>query len=152
MYRHPVYFTAVTSLTVARYAAAMNIDYIGFCFEPGDPKFMTVAKAKEIMGWLSGVKFLGEFNSKPADEILAIGLELGLDGVVLKGDYSMIDLDSIPFLKITMDKFGDLQMENGKIFDKSGNIFATCIETGTEDDTGIVDFTPITEVLEKLEI
>jgi phosphoribosylanthranilate isomerase len=152
MYRHCVYFRSVSSLTVARYAAAMNIDYIGFCFEPSDPKFITVAKAKEIMQWLSGVKFIGEFNGKPADEIAAIGLELGLDAVMLNADYSLKDLDTIPFLKITSGNSGDMKLDGDKILDKDGNIFALCFETGMEDQTGMLDFSMLTEELEKLEI
>jgi phosphoribosylanthranilate isomerase len=151
MYKHPVYFESVNSLTVARYAAAMNIDFIGFCFEHDDSRYITVAKAKEIISWLSGVKFFGEFRGKPADEIVAIGLELNLDAVVLRGDYSRMQLDAIPFTRITTDDSGDMKIKEDRIIDKDGKIFALCFETGPEDDTGIIDFSEVTEALEKLE-
>ncbi len=46
------------------------------------------------MGWLSGVKFVGEFYNRPVDEILAIGLELKLDMVLLYGDYTQVELNA----------------------------------------------------------
>lgn len=97
MYKHPIAFLSVNNLTVARYAAAMMADYVGFCFDSSSDKYITVVKAKEIMGWLSGVKFIGEFYTKPADEITAIALELNLDKVMLYGEYSNLDMDTIPF-------------------------------------------------------
>ncbi len=154
MYKHPIAFLSVNNLTVARYAAAMMADYIGFCFDSTSENFITVAKAKEIMGWLSGVKFIGEFHSKPMDEITAIALELNLDLVLLYGPYAVEDIESIPFEIITHtpNQSGKYYLEEGQIMDADGNIFIIPFYSANEDETGVVDFEEISEKLSALEI
>jgi phosphoribosylanthranilate isomerase len=153
MYKHPIAFLSVNNLTTARYAAAMMVDYIGFCFDDAHEKFITVGRAKEIMGWVSGVKFIGEFYKKPADEILAIALELKLDMVLLYGNYTESDIDSIPFKRIltTSTPAGNYLLADEQILDADRNIFALPIYSANEDETGIIDFTDITDKLNALE-
>lgn len=154
MYSSPVYFLSVNNLTVARYAAAMMVDYIGFCFDPGDEKFITVAKAREIMGWLSGVQYVGEFRHKPLDEVLAIALELNLPLVLLRDAVITEIPDGLPFKTITVfpNETGTYCMKDDVITDANGNIMALAFDTGKEDETGVVDFSEVNEALEKLEI
>ena len=154
MYKHPIAFLSVNNLTTARYAAAMMVDYIGFCFDHENEKFITVGKAKEIMGWLSGVKFIGEFYNKPADEIIAIAMELKLDMVLLYSSYTEAELESIPFKKITTlpGAPGNYILAEDKIFDSNQNIFALPFYSGHEDETGLIDFREITDKLNALEI
>ena len=154
MYSSPVFFLSVNNLTVARYAAAMMVDYIGFCFDPSDEKFITVAKAKEIMGWLSGVQFVGEFRNKPLDEVLAIALELNLPLVLLQDDVISSIPEGLPFKTITVfpNTAGDYHMKENVITGADGSIMAIAFHTGKEDETGVIDFSEITEALEKLEI
>lgn len=92
-YPYKIKFAAVSNLTSARYAAAMEADYIGFCFDQQSQAFITVEKAKEIIQWCTGVSFIGEFRNKPVDEIFAIAAELQLDGVELCGNYSDAELN-----------------------------------------------------------
>ncbi len=154
MYKHPIAFLSVNNLTVARYAAAMMADYIGFCFDSSNSKNITVAHAKEIMGWLSGVKFIGEFYQRPSDEIIAIAMELDLDFVLLYGQYTDAELESISFHKITIavSPWSDYVLVNQQIIDSHGEIFAIPFYSSDEDDTGVIDFTDISEKLEALTI
>ena len=154
MYKHPIAFLSVSSLTVARYAAAMLVDYIGFCFDPQSPDFITVSAAKEIVGWLSGVKFIGEFHNKPVDEVNAIGNELNLDYVLLKGDYRDEELKSAQFKIISGSKSfnSEYYLDHDRIIDEAGNIFALLFYPGKEDETGVLDFEEITGKLNALEI
>ncbi len=153
MYKHPIAFLSVNNLTTARYAAAMMLDYIGFCFDPAQEKYITVEKAKEIMGWLSGVKFIGEFYSRPADEINAIAMELNLEMVLMYGDYSETDIGSIPFKKIlTVSRPpGNYLLADEQILDAARNIFALPFYSHGEDETGLIDFSEITAQLNALE-
>ena len=154
MYKHPIAFLSVNNLTAARYAAAMMVDYVGFCFDSNNERFITVGKAKEIMGWLSGVKFIGEFHNKPADEITAIALELNLDMVLLYGDYTDEEIASIPFKKILTHTLppGNFLLADEQILDPGRNIFAIPFYSGKEDETGVIDFDDITEKLNALEL
>ncbi len=153
MYKHPIAFLSVNNLTVARYAAAMMVDYVGFCFDPANEKYITVAKAKEIMGWLSGVKFIGEFYVRPADEIMAIALELKLDLILLYGNYTAEDMESIPLKKITQGhtSYSDYVLGEEQIMDQEGDIFAVPFLSASEDETGMIDFEETTEKLSALE-
>ncbi len=154
MYKHPIAFLSVNNLTVARYAAAMMVDYVGFCFDSNSEQFITVAKAKEIMGWLSGVKFIGEFNQKPTDEIMAIALELQLDAVLIQGNYTSEEIASIPFQKIGPSSIAgvDYLLEPNQILNQDGSIFALTFTTGGEDETGVMDFETLSEKLQELEL
>lgn len=154
MYKHPIAFLSVNNLTVARYAAAMMADYVGFCFDSSSEKNITVAKAKEIMGWLSGVKFIGEFYSRPADEIAAIALELNLDKVLLYGTYSESDMQLIPFdiIATKIDPRVSFLIDEEKITGTDGTIFAIAFYSGNEDETGVINFDEITEKLEGMEV
>ena len=154
MYKHPIAFLSVNNLTVARYAAAMMADYVGFVFDSTLENNITVAKAKEIIGWLSGVKFIGEFYNRPADEITAIALELQLDMVLLYGDYSAADAASIPFTKIFKSRhpLAMYFLEEDKIVDKDENVFAIPFYMEDEGETGVIDFGDITDKLNALEI
>jgi phosphoribosylanthranilate isomerase len=154
MYKHPVAFLSVNNLTVARYAAAMMVDYVGFCLDNNREDTITVAKAKEIMGWLSGVKFIGEFYDRPADEITAIALELKLDLVLLYGEYSDEEIKSFPLPAISRSfkPFTTYIFHDEIITDKDGNIFAIPFYSEKEDETGVIDFGEITDKLNALEV
>ncbi|MAT54534.1 MAG: hypothetical protein CMN32_08625 [Saprospirales bacterium] len=72
---------AVTNLTDARYFAARGVDWMGFVLEPGQEDAVSKEQFETIRGWVDGVKFVGEFDLTPADEILALATELKLDAV-----------------------------------------------------------------------
>lgn len=67
-----VKISGITNLSDARYCAGMYVDLIGFAIEEDSEKHVTPAKFQEITGWVSGLEFVGEFNSLPAKDALEI--------------------------------------------------------------------------------
>jgi phosphoribosylanthranilate isomerase len=64
-----VYIRDVINLSDARYCAAMGADLIGFRLDPSKRESLNPAKCKEIAGWISGVKIVGEFGSASSEVI-----------------------------------------------------------------------------------
>lgn len=59
---------SLTNLSDARYFAAQNADWVGFCLDAGDDSFVQPTKLKEMSGWIEGPSILGEFGAQsPAD-------------------------------------------------------------------------------------
>jgi phosphoribosylanthranilate isomerase len=69
----------ITNLSDARYCAGMGVDILGFCFDKNSDQYINPESYKEIVGWLSGPKFVGEFESMDVNEILDLEHELNLD-------------------------------------------------------------------------
>ena len=61
--------TNVSNLSVARYFAAWNVDFMSFQFDPEHPLFIHPSNALEIKNWLSGPKYGGVFNQHELAEI-----------------------------------------------------------------------------------
>lgn len=53
----------VNNLSDARYCAGMGVDLLGFCLEPGNENFISQEKFNEIAEWISGVEYVGEFDT-----------------------------------------------------------------------------------------
>ncbi|MDX1628189.1 MAG: phosphoribosylanthranilate isomerase [Fulvivirga sp.] len=64
-----VLISAINNLSDARYCAGMDVDLLGFNFEENNPNYITPETFKELVEWLSGVSFVGEFETKkdPSD-------------------------------------------------------------------------------------
>lgn len=69
----------VTNLSDARYAAAVGIHYIGFCFDPSDENYLAPIRAKEMIDWISGSNIVAEFGDQPLSEIRDISELLHID-------------------------------------------------------------------------
>ncbi|AWW28666.1 phosphoribosylanthranilate isomerase [Echinicola strongylocentroti] len=65
-----VKISTVNNLSDARYCAGMYVDLMGFNLEEGSKDFMSAEKYKELTEWLSGLKYVGEFESTHPDSIL----------------------------------------------------------------------------------
>lgn len=63
---------AVTNLTDARFFAAYGVDYIGFCFDPQDPSYISPEQAMAIAGWISGPRIVAEFAHQDAGNVANI--------------------------------------------------------------------------------
>jgi phosphoribosylanthranilate isomerase len=59
----------VNNLSDARFAAAVGVSYIGFCFDPDSPTYIPPIKAKEIMDWITGSHLVAEFGNQSLEEI-----------------------------------------------------------------------------------
>lgn len=64
-----VLISSVNNLSDARYCAGMDVDLIGFSFEENQPNYISETVYKELTEWLSGVDFVGEFQSSTVDFI-----------------------------------------------------------------------------------
>lgn len=79
---------SITNLTEARYYAAQEVDYVGFCMDPENPSFMPINQVKEIKEWIIGPKIVGEFGAQSWSFITDKVHELGLDAVQIKLNYT----------------------------------------------------------------
>lgn len=73
----------VTNLSDARYAAAVGIEYIGFCFDPSSEHYVAPIKAREMIDWITGSHIVAEFGQQSADEIRDISELLQVDVIEL---------------------------------------------------------------------
>jgi hypothetical protein len=69
MYPSKIKLSNINNLSDARFAAAVGIDYIGFCFDADDASYIPPVKAKEIFEWTSGINIVAEFGEQRIDEI-----------------------------------------------------------------------------------
>ena len=59
----------VSNLSVARYFAAWNVDFMSFRFDLDHPLFIHPSSASEIKNWLSGPQYGGTFTNHETSEI-----------------------------------------------------------------------------------
>ncbi|MFY0652334.1 MAG: hypothetical protein JXQ96_09890 [Cyclobacteriaceae bacterium] len=71
----------ITNLSDARYCAGMGVDMLGFCFDEASDDFIGVDNYKDITGWVSGPKLVGEFSGSNEEYILKTIAELEFDMV-----------------------------------------------------------------------
>lgn len=60
---------SITNLTDARFFAAYEVDYIGFCFDPQSPNYISPQNALAIKGWIHGPKIVAEFANQDLDNV-----------------------------------------------------------------------------------
>ncbi|RAI94100.1 phosphoribosylanthranilate isomerase [Algoriphagus yeomjeoni] len=65
-----VKISGITNLSDARYCAGMYVDLLGFSLEEESEKFINSTLYNEITGWVSGLEFVGEFQSYESDKVL----------------------------------------------------------------------------------
>lgn len=74
-----VKISGVTNLSDARYCAGMGVDMIGFPLDPDNEKYVNPEKYQEIVNWLSGVQFVGEFNHSDLNTVESIFRDYPVD-------------------------------------------------------------------------
>lgn len=72
--------THITNLTDARYFAVFA-EWIGFNLEPKTPQVLHTDTARELIGWLSGVRIVGEFGNSSVAYINTVANALQLDTI-----------------------------------------------------------------------
>jgi len=82
----PFKASSITNLTDARYFSAWGATWIGFCFDPESPDYISPEKALEIKGWLHGPRYLGEFGNQDADNVAGIASFVGLEALEMPID------------------------------------------------------------------
>jgi len=74
---------AITNLTDARYFAAWDVEWLGFCLDPGSAEYISPATVKAIKEWVEGPQVIGEFGLQTTDEILSAISLLDLQAIQL---------------------------------------------------------------------
>ena len=107
MLKTKVIASSITNLTDARYFAAWEVNWLGFCFEEGSENYISPQAMYAMKEWVNGVKFMGEFRNMNSADILDHVEKLGLDAVQvdeLTGLDVLMDLqDFVVFKEIEID-------------------------------------------------
>lgn len=91
--------SSITNLTDARFFSAIGAHYLGFCFDVLNENNISVAKAKEIIGWLHEPIIIGEFgNHQTKEEIEFIAKEMKLSEIQISFNHPQRN-------DLTFDKF-----------------------------------------------
>jgi len=90
----------ISNLSDARYCAGMGVDMLGFNFKAGDPEAISINDYKGIAEWLSGVRFVGEFQDSSIDIIRDISDQLQFDAIEIDNPEICRELavDGIPIV------------------------------------------------------
>lgn len=75
--------SSITNLTDARYFAARDVRWMGFCLDPASPDYLQPNIAQAVMEWVEGPLFVGEFGHQSTDLIRATAEQLELKAVQL---------------------------------------------------------------------
>src|SRR5690606_13333677 len=76
--------SGIHNLTSARYFAARNVDYMGFCITPSHPSYCSPEKISEIISWVEGPEFVLECDVV-TPELLSITETTGIQNIHLSG-------------------------------------------------------------------
>ena len=138
MYRSKIKLSNITNLSDARFAAAVGIDYIGFCFDTNDLSYMPPIKAKEIFEWTSGTKIVAEFGEQGIGEIKDISELLSVDFIEMGNS---ILPDELAVFKIPLIKKIDLDKFDNNTLNKEIEAYKkTCYAFHLFSGSGKVDF------------
>ncbi|MCI5081662.1 MAG: hypothetical protein MRY78_08225 [Saprospiraceae bacterium] len=75
MLKTKVKASGITNLTDARYFAAWEVEWLGFCLNPQDEHYIAPKDMNAIKEWVDGVTIVGEFDLQSADDIQS-GIDL----------------------------------------------------------------------------
>ncbi len=84
----------INNLSDARYFSTFA-EWIGFNFSPESPSYVSLDKAKEIIGWLAGPRIVAEFGKQDVEYINAVCRALKLDTIQSDLDLNFGELDSM---------------------------------------------------------
>jgi phosphoribosylanthranilate isomerase len=74
---------SIANLTDARYFAAREVHFLGFCLEESNENYVQAAVVKAMKEWIEGPKIVGKFGLQSTEEILFAIENIGLDAVQL---------------------------------------------------------------------
>ena len=92
----------ISNLTDARYFAAREVEWLGFCLENGLPDFCPPQQVMAIKEWVEGPRIVGEFGLQNPEDIKAVVDYLDLDAVQLNqfADFSSVRQQvSVPLIQ-----------------------------------------------------
>jgi phosphoribosylanthranilate isomerase len=104
----------ITNLSDARYAAAADATYIGFCFDPENENYITPLKAKDIIDWVTGSSVVAEFGNQTLEEIRDISELLHVDVIEVNNQLlpdELMGLEKAIIKKIDVNRFDAAQLQ-----------------------------------------
>lgn len=104
----------ITNLSDARYAAAADATYIGFCFDPENENYITPLKAKDIIDWVTGSSVVAEFGNQTLEEIRDISELLDIDVIEVNNQLlpdDLLGLGKAIIKKIDVNRFNAEQLQ-----------------------------------------
>ena len=81
MLKTKVIASSISNLTDARYFAAKEVEWLGYCLDPASPHYIAPQAMLAIREWVGGVLTLGEFGFVLGDELLEAAGAYQLDAV-----------------------------------------------------------------------
>ncbi len=162
-----VFANPVNDLTIARYLAAMEVNFLGIDLDQADYK-KTQLLIHQIREWVSGPKLIG-VSAMPSKDIVS---SYPLDGYYIDADFNFEDhlilfrsksfMDSNPQCKtdyticsnatqavLNQNSILNTSLNTDLFYNES--IAGFMISPGKEEKTGIYDFEKLDEWFEKLE-
>lgn len=81
MLKLPIKASRIANLTDARYFAAWEVEWLGFCLDQSAEYFLQAQEVMAIKEWITGPQIVGEFGWQAPEEIIEIARLLQLDAV-----------------------------------------------------------------------
>jgi phosphoribosylanthranilate isomerase len=75
--------SSIANLTDARYFAAKEVAFLGFCLDENGENYLQPMVVKALKEWIEGPSIVGEFGMQSTKDILAKVSDIGLDAVQL---------------------------------------------------------------------
>ncbi|MFN0276321.1 MAG: hypothetical protein ACKVPJ_11270 [Chitinophagales bacterium] len=132
---------SITNLTDARFFASYGVDYIGFCFDPLSPNYISPQQALAIKGWLHNVKIVAEFANQDAENIQGMIDFLQPDVIECKSsEFGFLNFELPGILKCS---FNDLKSIS------EGNYLFVLIDDYNGEDISTVKHSVMINITEK---
>ena len=123
----------IANLTDARYFAAREVHFLGFCLDDSSENYVQSAVVKAMKEWIEGPKIVGEFGLQSTEEILAAVENIGLDAVQLNmfalADKNALREKTIVIQEIVAEKTT-----------RAGDFWQKIEQLGSESDYLYLDF------------
>jgi phosphoribosylanthranilate isomerase len=124
---------SIANLTDARYFAAREVHFLGFCLEESNENYVQAAVVKAIKEWIEGPKIVGEFGMQSTQEILSAIENIGLDAVQLSM-FSEVDK------KVLQEKTTVIQEYIVEKTTRAGDFWQQIEQLATDSDYLHLDF------------
>jgi len=100
MLKKPIKASQIANLTDARYFAAWEVNWLGFCLDTTADHFLQPAELVAIRAWVEGPKIVGEFGFMPIEDLLELTKLMKLDAIQVGPFYQAEDLAQLKGLTI----------------------------------------------------
>tara|TARA_R110002020_G_scaffold124059_8_gene280920 strand:+ start:603 stop:1223 length:621 start_codon:yes stop_codon:yes gene_type:complete len=135
-----VKISGITNLSDARYCAGMYVDLLGFSLEEEADKFISSKQFDEITGWVSGLEFVGEFETyKPSNVLETLAQYPSVKWIEHDRIEPLVELEGKGFgliYKMDLEEVRHIELEVAEKLNESGIIFHI---TSTHEELSDID-------------